>query len=86
MSATLEQLAKGETGELILDLLVDLEGVVESLDMGKQEKPAEFLPIRGILKYFEENDGVKTMIKAIKKSINDWNNVARKEKWMQYIN
>jgi len=26
------------------------------------------------------------MIKAIKKSIGDWKNAARKEKWLQYIN
>lgn len=26
------------------------------------------------------------MIKAIKKSVGDWKNAARKEKWLQYIN
>jgi hypothetical protein len=84
-SLTLSELAKGASGELILDLLVDLEGVVDSLDLTSADKKGEFLPIRGILKYFEENDGVKSMIKAIKKSISEWSNASRKEKWMQYI-
>jgi len=85
-SATLESIAKGANGEMILDLLVDLEGVISGLDMSPEHKKIEFLPSKGILKYFEENEGVKSMIIAIKKSISDWSNAVRKEKWMQYIN
>jgi hypothetical protein len=37
----------------------------------------DFLPKKGILKYFEENDGIQAMIKVIKKSIEGWKNKAR---------
>jgi hypothetical protein len=77
-AATLEQLAKTSQGEMIVDILIDLEGVIDALDMKAEIKKAEFLPMKGILKYFEENEGVKSMIKAIKKSISDWGNVTRK--------
>lgn len=68
----------GKNGERILDILIDLEGVVNSLDLSSKDRKVEFLPLKGILKYFEENEGVKSMIKAIKKSISDWTNAIRK--------
>jgi hypothetical protein len=43
------------------------------------------LPRKGILKYFEENDGIQAMIKVIKKSIESWKNKVRMEKWLQYV-
>lgn len=52
---------------MVIDILVDLDNTTEHLQSSKTK--VEFLPRKGILKYFEENDGVKTMIKVIKKSI-----------------
>lgn len=37
-SSTLEQLAHGKNGERIVDLLVDLEGVVNSLDISSSSR------------------------------------------------
>lgn len=43
------------------------------------------MPRKGILKYFEENEGIQAMIKVIKKSIEGWKNKTKMEKWLQYV-
>jgi hypothetical protein len=68
---------------LILELLLETDSLPPIQSKSESNK-IEFLPRKGILKYFEENDGVKAMIKVIKKSIGEWKNQVRKEKWEQY--
>lgn len=36
------------------------------------------------MKHFEDINGVTSMIKVIKKSIESWKNKERREKWYQY--
>jgi hypothetical protein len=64
------------------------DNVLSLLNLRSQNKreEVEFLPRKGILKYFEENDGIQAMIIVIKKSIEGWKNKPRMEKWLQYMN
>lgn len=64
----------------ILDIFFEIDGLENSIDFNSNNssKPLEYLPRKGILKYFEENNGITSMIKVLKKSIEGWKNVARK--------
>lgn len=69
----LDELA-GNGEDSIIELLAEIkEGTLET-----EKKKVEFLPKKGILQYFEENEGVKTMIRVIRASIGTWKNVVRK--------
>lgn len=84
----LQSLTKKEEDNPILDLLCDINDISSMLDFsseGKNNSATTYLPKRGIMKHFEEIDGVTSMIKVIKKSLEGWKNKERKEKWYQYV-
>lgn len=85
--ATLLSLVKKNNEKPILDIFFEIDGLENSIDFSSNNsaKHLEYLPRKGILKYFEENNGITSMIKVLKKSIEGWKNVARKEKWSQYV-
>ena len=66
---------------------MNFDNLLSLMNLKEQSKKEEvdFLPRKGILKYFEENDGIQAMIKVIKKSIESWKNKVRMEKWLQYV-
>ena len=61
----------GNKDILLLDVNIFFDNILNLLNFRTQNKreDVEFLPRKGILKYFEENDGIQAMIKVIKKSI-----------------
>lgn len=75
----------GDEG-ILADILFNINNLGELLDYQQKGslKKTEYLPKKGILKHFEENDGVTSMIKVIKKSIGEWKNKERRDKWSQY--
>ena len=79
-------LHKKRVDEPILDLFIEVDSLGDFLDFtsSMSKKPLEYLPKKGILKYFEENDGITSMIKVLKKSISTWKNNGLREKWHQY--
>lgn len=70
-----------------MDLLCGVDSIVGMLDFNSEGKtqPTAYLPKKGIMKHFEEINGVTSMIKVIKKSLEGWKNKERKEKWHQYV-
>lgn len=86
---TLEDIRKKSTNKdlLLLDINMNFDNLLSLMNLKQQCKKEEvdFLPRKGILKYFEENDGIQAMIKVIKKSIESWKNKGRMEKWLQYV-
>lgn len=65
---------KKEDENPILDVVCDVNDICSFIDFSSsaQKKKTEYLPKKGILKHFEENEGVKAMIKVIKKSVESW--------------
>lgn len=87
VETSLQTLVKKDEDNPILDLLCEVNNLANCLDYSSsyKNKATDFLPKRGIMKHFEEINGVTSMIKVIKKSIESWKNKDRREKWYQYV-
>jgi len=79
-------LAKKDEDNPIVDLLIETDSISTMLNFNTENgKVTTYLPKKGIMKHFEEINGVTSMIKVIKKSIENWKNKDRREKWYQYV-
>ena len=67
--ATLSQLSQNST-ESVLEFNVSFDNLLSSFGSTVPAKPTDFLPLKGILKCFEEHDGVRSMLRAVKQAVN----------------
>lgn len=67
---TIQALAKKDEDNPIVDLLIETDSISTMLNFNTENgKITTYLPKKGIMKHFEEINGVTSMIKVIKKSI-----------------
>ena len=73
---SIQNLLKKNDDIYIFDLLCEVSNIAAMLDFNSEGKsqPTVYLPKKGIMKHFEEINGVTAMIKVIKKSLESWKN------------